>query len=92
MTNVVLRKLYPEEYKDHFKTWLSNSHLVGAIFGQLAVGWICDRWGRRAGLTTATLFILMGTSMAAIANGVTPEGMFVMLAIARLLTGLGVGK
>ena len=47
MVNVVFGKLYPADYTSNMSTMVSNSLLVGAILGQISVGLICDRIGRK---------------------------------------------
>jgi MFS family permease len=45
------------------KTRLSNSYLIGEIFGMLFFGVIIDRMGRRTGIVFATLFVILGSQL-----------------------------
>lgn len=47
LINPLFAKLYGTHYSASVKTRVSNSLLVGAILGQLSVGYICDRFGRK---------------------------------------------
>jgi MFS family permease len=93
MANVVFKKLYPKEYTPTVSTRVSNSLLVGAIIGQVIVGIICDRIGRKSALVITTALIVVGATLATAAHGAggSPAGLFWFLTIARGLTGIGVG-
>lgn len=45
-SQVVFKALYPKDYTSAVSTRVSNSLLVGAIIGQIFVGFICDRIGK----------------------------------------------
>lgn len=47
LINPLFAKLYGTAYSAAVKTRVSNALLVGAILGQLSVGFICDRFGRK---------------------------------------------
>ncbi|TFK89640.1 MFS Git1p-like glycerophosphoinositol permease [Polyporus arcularius HHB13444] len=93
MTNVVFKKLYPAEYTSDVSTRVSNSLLVGAVLGQVVVGLLCDRIGRKAALVTTTLLIVIGAILGTAAHGAhgSVQGMFWFLTVARGITGVGVG-
>ncbi|KAI0931919.1 hypothetical protein AcW1_000807 [Taiwanofungus camphoratus] len=93
MTNVVFKKLYPKEYTSSVSTRVSNALLVGEILGQVFVGLICDRVGRKAGLVITTLFIVIGAILATAAHGAhgSIPGLFWFLTFARGITGVGTG-
>ncbi|KAL0579105.1 Plasma membrane permease, mediates uptake of glycerophosphoinositol and glycerophosphocholine [Marasmius crinis-equi] len=63
----------------------------GAIIGQIVVGLICDRIGRKTALVSTTALIVVGAILATAANASTPAGLFWFLTIARGVTGVGVG-
>ncbi|KAJ3509410.1 hypothetical protein NLJ89_g5234 [Agrocybe chaxingu] len=90
MANVVFKKLYPEVYTADVSTRVSNSLLVGAIVGQVIVGVICDRIGRKAALFLTTALIVLGATLATAAHGRngSPSGLFWFLTFARGLTGV----
>ncbi|PPQ64447.1 hypothetical protein CVT26_002154 [Gymnopilus dilepis] len=93
MANVVFKKLYPKEYTSDVSTRVSNSLLVGAIIGQIVVGLVCDRIGRKAALVLTTGLIVVGATLATAAHGAhgSAAGLFWFLTFARGLTGIGVG-
>ncbi|KIP11646.1 hypothetical protein PHLGIDRAFT_99480 [Phlebiopsis gigantea 11061_1 CR5-6] len=93
MANVVFKKLYPTEYTSDVSTRVSNSLLVGAIIGQVVVGLICDRLGRKVALVGTTLFIVIGAILGTAAHGAhgSAQGLFWFLTFARGITGIGVG-
>ncbi|PCH33816.1 MFS general substrate transporter [Wolfiporia cocos MD-104 SS10] len=93
MINVVFKKLYPGVYTSHISTRVSNALLVGEVLGQLFVGLLCDRMGRKAGLVITTLLIVLGAVLATAAHGMhgSPMGLFWFLTIARGITGVGTG-
>ena len=51
------------------KMRLSNSYLIGEIFGMLAFGLIIDKLGRRTGVVFATCFLIIGIIIATAAHG-----------------------
>lgn len=93
MANVVFRKLYPTTYTADTSTRVSNSLLVGAIIGQVDVGIICDKIGRKAALVLTTALIVIGATLATAANDVggSATKFFWFLTFARGVTGIGVG-
>ncbi|KAF8198945.1 MFS Git1p-like glycerophosphoinositol permease [Pholiota molesta] len=93
MANVVFKKLYPVDYTADVSTRVSNSLLVGAVIGQVIVGIICDRIGRKAALVLTTALIAIGATLATAAHGAggSASGLFWFLTFARGLTGIGVG-
>lgn len=52
---------------------------------------ICDLFGRKFAIVTTTLLIVVGGILGTAANGVTINGMFWMLTVARGVTGFGTG-
>ncbi|RFU81122.1 major facilitator superfamily domain, general substrate transporter [Trichoderma arundinaceum] len=91
MSNVLFKKEYPAQYTPTVSTRVSNSLLVGAILGQVTVGLTCDYLGRKTAIVITTLLIVLGGILATAAHGVTIDGMFWMLTIARGIVGFGVG-
>ncbi|KAK5698488.1 hypothetical protein LTR17_023613 [Elasticomyces elasticus] len=91
-----MNPLFSELYKhagfgSTIKTRLSNSYLIGEIFGMLFFGFLIDRIGRRTGIVFATLFLVLGVIIATAAHGATPLGMFWMMIIGRGIAGFGAG-
>lgn len=71
--------LYKKGMSSTIKTRLSNSYLIGEIFGQLFFGFIVDKIGRRTGIVFATLFLILGIVIATAAHGYSQLGMFWMM-------------
>lgn len=94
MTNVVFKTRYGSKiYNAAVSTRISNASLVGAIIGQITVGLICDRIGRKSGVTFTTALLVLGAIFATAAYPVDgkPENMFWWLTVARGCVGVGVG-
>ncbi|WRT66789.1 uncharacterized protein IL334_003752 [Kwoniella shivajii] len=90
-TNTVMAKLYPKALTTTMKARLSNSILIGDIFGMLLFGLCADRLGRRWGIVGCTFFLVLGVTLATAAHGTTPTGMLWMIVVARGVAGLGAG-
>jgi putative MFS transporter len=60
---------------------------LGAIIGSVAWGWLGDRYGRRPLIIASILFFAFGTGLSIF----TPTGDWWLLAIFRVLVGIGVG-
>jgi MFS family permease len=62
----------------------------GTIIGQLLVGLVCDRMGRKDALVITTLFIIVGATLGTAAHGVngSAKGLFWFLTFARGITGI----
>ncbi|KDQ10576.1 hypothetical protein BOTBODRAFT_490216 [Botryobasidium botryosum FD-172 SS1] len=93
MTNVVFQRLYPHDYTSSVSTRVSNALLVGAIIGQIVVGFICDRIGRKTAIVTTTALIVIGATVGTAAHGAhgSVQGLFWCMTFARGITGIGVG-
>lgn len=87
MTNVLLKKEYPTQYTSAVSTRVSNALLVGEILGQITIGLTCDYMGRKAAIIITTLMIVVGGILATASNGITIDGMFWMMTIARGIVG-----
>lgn len=60
---------------------------LGAIIGSVAWGWLGDKYGRRPLIIAAILFFAFGTGLSVF----TPTGAWWLLAVFRVLVGIGVG-
>ena len=71
-------------------TLLNHTLRLGAIIGQLSVGLMCDRIGRKAALVFTTLLIVLGATLGTAAHGAhgSAKGLFWFLTFARGLTGI----
>jgi MFS family permease len=56
------------------KSRLSNSYLIGEIFGMLFFGVLIDRIGRRTGVVAATAFLILGVVLATASHGKSELG------------------
>jgi len=83
--------LYKQGMSSTIKTRLSNSYLIGEIFGMLFFGFLIDKMGRRMGIVFATAFLVLGVVLATAAHGTTQLGMFWMMIVARGVAGFGAG-
>ncbi|PMD32314.1 MFS general substrate transporter [Hyaloscypha variabilis F] len=83
--------LYPHGISKSIKTRLSNSYLIGEIFGMLFFGVIIDKLGRRTGIVFATFFLILGIVLATAAHGKDQLGLFWMMIVARGIAGFGAG-
>jgi MFS family permease len=89
--NPLFKELYPDTFSAEFKTRLSNSYLIGEIFGMLGFGFLIDRVGRRTGVFWATLLLILGVVLATAAHGTSDSGMFWMMIVGRGIAGVGAG-
>lgn len=60
----VLKDLYQDGMSSTMSTRLSNSYLIGEVFGMLFFGWAIDKIGRRQGVVFATLFLVLGVILS----------------------------
>jgi MFS family permease len=69
---------------------LGFTSYLGAIIGQLFVGLVCDRMGRKVALVFTTLLIVLGATLGTAAHGAhgSAKGLFWFLTFARGLTGI----
>ena len=61
---------------------------LGAIIGQLFVGLICDRMGRKVALVFTTLLIVLGAALGTAAYGDSAKRLFWFLTVTRGITGI----
>lgn len=65
MLNTLFAKRYGSKvYTSAISTRLSNSLLVGCVLGQVIVGLMCDRIGRKSAILTSTLLLAVGSIFA----------------------------
>ncbi|KAL8290051.1 hypothetical protein RQP46_002990 [Phenoliferia psychrophenolica] len=93
LTNVVFAQLYGKAYTSHYSTQLSNALTVGTILGQISIGYLCDVKGRKWGIVTSTVLIVIGIILVTAAHGAhgSFEGFLWFFTIARGITGVGLG-
>jgi len=70
--------------------------LVGAVFagsfvGMIALGYVGDVYGRRAGMIATLALVVLGSAASASASWGPPENVYKIICAARFLLGVGVG-
>ncbi|GES59653.1 MFS general substrate transporter [Aspergillus terreus] len=88
---LIMAVIYPDSLTTAVASRLSNAFMVGMIIGMLSFGYISDRLGRKTGAVLTTTILVLGIALSAGASGVTENGMFWMLIIARGIAGVGAG-
>ncbi|CAO3591673.1 unnamed protein product [Absidia cylindrospora] len=90
--NLALSKIYGDVvFNDTVSSRLSYAMFVGCVVGQVFFGFFVDRIGRKAGLVTTTVLVILGAAMSAASSGITSEGLLWMMVISRGVLGVGVG-
>lgn len=89
--NSLFKELYPDAFSSTIKTRLSNSYLIGEIFGMLFFGYTIDKLGRRTGIFFATLFLVLGIVLATPSHGRTDLGVPWMTTAGRGVAGFRAG-
>ncbi|KAL2814229.1 major facilitator superfamily domain-containing protein [Aspergillus cavernicola] len=92
-TNVIFKHLLGSSgYPSGMQTRISNSLIIGAILGVLALGYISDMISRRAGLLFTSGLVTISTLIATLALQVHPSSnMLWFFVIIRGICGFGVG-
>lgn len=88
---LIMGVIYPEALTTAVASRLSNAFMVGMIIGMLSFGYIADKLGRKSGAVMTTTILVLGIALSAGASGLTREGMFWMLIVARGIAGVGAG-
>lgn len=88
---LIMAVIYPDSLTTAVQSRLSNAFMVGMIIGMLSFGYVSDKLGRKTGAVLTTTILVLGIALSAGASGVTQEGMFWMLIIARGIAGVGAG-
>lgn len=88
---LLMEVIYPQALTTAVAARLSNAFMVGMIIGMLLFGYISDKLGRKTGAVLTTAILVLGIALSAGASGLTDDGMFWMLIIARGIAGVGAG-
>ncbi|KAJ5573326.1 hypothetical protein N7450_010310 [Penicillium hetheringtonii] len=88
---LIMGVIYPDSLTTEVAARLSNAFMVGMIIGMLSFGYISDKLGRKTGAVLTTTILVLGIALSAGASGLTEDGMFWMLIIARGIAGVGAG-
>lgn len=94
LLNTLFGKRYGSQiYSSSVSTRVSNALTVGTILGQVTVGVICDRIGRKTGIVVSTILLTLGAILASGADPVngSTSALFWWITVARGATGVGVG-
>lgn len=94
MTNQLFAVRYGKaEYTSAISTRVSNALLVGAVLGQVSVGLVTDRVGRKSAIVITTLVLTLGAIFATAAYPVNGNlsNLWWWLTVARGALGVGVG-
>lgn len=76
---------------DWAKRLLMGIAFVGTVLGMLTMGWLADRYGRRTGLLVTQTLVVLGAVITAACPWGSPNTFYGMIALGRLLLGVGVG-
>ncbi|EPY52266.1 glycerophosphodiester transporter [Schizosaccharomyces cryophilus OY26] len=90
----ILKKLYPKETTNNKSIQdIGVIAYVGTVVGQLSFGWYSDFFGRKNGMITATLILIISTALCAGAYGYhgSISGMLSALIAYRFFLGIGIG-
>jgi MFS family permease len=88
---LLMEVIYPQALTTAVAARLSNAFMVGMIIGMLLFGYISDKLGRKTGAVLTTAILVLGIALSAGASGLTDDGMFWMLIVARGIAGVGAG-
>ncbi|KAI5474595.1 MFS transporter [Pseudohyphozyma bogoriensis] len=95
ITNLMFTRnyAYGKNYTTLDATQVSTALAVGAILGQICIGIVCDRVGRKAGIIVSTFCIVLGTVLiiSTTRGSDNYHGFLWMMTICRGLVGFGVG-
>lgn len=89
-TRVSNALLVGERYTNLSPPSIYYSRRAGEVFGQIVVGILCDRVGRKAGLVMTTMLIIIGAILCTIARGAngSAHALFWFMTFARGITGV----
>lgn len=89
--NSVLPVVGQDQYNEDISIRISNAAIIGQIFGQLAFGFIVDKFGRKVGLLGCTILVVVG----ALSSSIPFSNSFLVttwiITISRFILGIGVG-
>ncbi|KAH8118254.1 MFS Git1p-related glycerophosphoinositol and glycerophosphocholine permease [Phellopilus nigrolimitatus] len=90
----VLKRVYGTEVTDdNYSTTVSSLAFAGTVVGMLTFGYISDKFGRKFGMMTATVIVMIFSGLSAASSGAhhSLKGMLAMLSACRFLLGIGIG-
>jgi len=72
-------------------TTLSASAIIGAVFGQICIGMLADRFGRRAMFLLCSTLTFVGALLSAVAWNPGGNEIYWLLILFRFIMGFGIG-
>jgi MFS family permease len=94
IVNTLLGKIYPTTYPDsNYSRNITSIVFAGTVLGMLVFGVLSDKLGRKFGMISATIIVVVFSIMSAGAYGAggSTDGMLAALAAYRFLLGIGIG-
>lgn len=89
--NVMLEKIYGDEYAASMEKRVSTAYYVGLCLGAVTFGTLIDRFSRKSGIVLATCLVIIGVALCTGSWAKTPHMMFWMLTVSRGILGFGAG-
>jgi len=94
VVNTILGLIYPDIYPNsNYSQNINSIVFAGTVLGQLAFGYMSDKLGRKFGMISATIIVVVFSILSAGAYGAggSTTGMLAALAAYRFLLGIGIG-
>jgi MFS family permease len=92
--NTILGKIYPDTYPNsNYSRNITSIVFAGTVLGQLVFGYLSDKVGRKFGMVSATVIVVLFSILSAGAYGAggSTDGMLAALAAYRFFLGIGIG-
>lgn len=92
--NTILGIIYPDIYPNSsYSQNISSIVFAGTVLGQLLFGYLSDKFGRKFGMISATIIVVVFSILSAGSYGAggSTTGMLAALAAYRFLLGIGIG-
>ncbi|OLL23973.1 Cell division control protein 45 [Neolecta irregularis DAH-3] len=92
--NTILKTIYPQEYQNsNYSKKVSSIVFAGTVVGQLLFGYLSDKQGRRFGMLSATIILIVFSVLSAGSMGLkhSIHGMLDALTAWRFFLGIGIG-
>jgi MFS family permease len=92
--NTILGRIYPDTYPNsNYSKNITSIVFAGTVLGQLSFGYMSDKLGRKFGMISATIIVVVFSILSAGAYGAggSTNGMLAALAAYRFLLGIGIG-
>lgn len=92
IVNVILQNRFPHQYKGK-ENYASTAVFVGAVLGQISLGILADRLGRRLLMIISMSFLVIGGAMCASVPIINDDvDLFIsMMVVSQFVLGYGIG-